>query len=108
MRWSRVRQWALSLPAALLAAAVLIGINEAGYYRSHQSLQNLTATYQTRTTLDKLMQQIVDAETSVRGFLLNGETSHLSIYQQATTNVNNAVGVSEFLCVRLIEPSLNS
>lgn len=91
MRWSRVRQWALSLPAALLAAAVLIGINEAGYYRSHQSLQNLTATYQTRTTLDKLMQQIVDAETSVRGFLLNGETSHLSIYQQATTNVNNAV-----------------
>jgi len=60
MRWSRLRKWAISLPAAFLAAAVLIGINEAGYYRSHDSLQNLTVTYQTRTTLDKLMQQVVD------------------------------------------------
>ena len=50
MRWSRLRKWAISLPAAFLAAAVLIGINEAGYYRSHDSLQNLTVTYQTRTT----------------------------------------------------------
>lgn len=91
MRWSRLRKWAISLPAAFLAAAVLIGINEAGYYRSHDSLQNLTVTYQTRTTLDKLMQQVVDAETHARGYLLSGEDSNLVAYQQASTNVNNAI-----------------
>ena len=91
MRWSRLRKWAISLPAAIFAAVVLIGINEAGYYRSHESLQNLTATYQTRTTLDKLMQQVVDAETSVRGYLLTGEADNLENYRRATTNVNNAV-----------------
>ncbi|MEG0920137.1 MAG: CHASE3 domain-containing protein [Comamonas sp.] len=91
MRWSRLRKWAISLPAAIFATVVLIGINEAGYYRSHESLQNLTVTYQTRTTLDKLMQQIVDAETSVRGFLLTGENNHLQSYQRATTNVSNAL-----------------
>jgi signal transduction histidine kinase len=91
MRWSRLRKWAISLPAAFLAAAVLIGINEAGYYRSHDSLQNLTVTYQTRTTLDKLMQQLVDAETHARGYLLSGEDSNLADYQQACTNANNAV-----------------
>ena len=91
MRWSRLRKWAISLPAAIFAAVVLIGINEAGYYRSHESLQNLTVTYQTRTTLDKLMQQIVDAETSVRGFLLTGENNHLDSYRRAVTSVNNAV-----------------
>ncbi len=91
MRWSRLRKWAISLPAAILATAVLVGINEAGYYRSHDSLQNLTVTYQTRTTLDKLTQQIVDAETSVRGYLLSGENSHLEAYRRAATNVNNAL-----------------
>ena len=91
MRWSRLRKWAISLPAAILAAAVLIGINEVGYSRSHQSLQNLSVTFQTRTALDKLLQQMVDAETSTRGYLLTGEADHLHAYQQASTNVNNAV-----------------
>ena len=73
MRWSRLRKWAISLPAAFLAALVLISINEVGYYRSNDSLQNLSITFQTRTTLDKLMQQMADAETNVRGYLLTGE-----------------------------------
>lgn len=91
MRWSRLRKWAISLPAAIFAAVVLIGINEAGYYRSHESLQNLTVTYQTRTTLDKLLQQVADAENSVRGYLLTGDDNHLQAYQSAGTNVSNAV-----------------
>ncbi len=91
MRWSRLRKWAISLPAAFLAALVLIGINEVGYYRSNDSLQNLSITFQTRTTLDKLMQQMADAETNVRGYLLTGEERYLDTYQQASTNVDNAV-----------------
>ena len=91
MRLSHLRKWAISLPAAFLAAAVLIGINEAGYFRSHESLQNLTVTYQTRTALDKLMQQIVDAETGVRGYLLTGDEANLAPYQQATASINNTI-----------------
>ena len=91
MRWSRLRQWAISLPAALLAALVLIGINELSYTRSSESLQNLTITFQTRTTLDKLMQQITLAEGNVRGYLLTGDEQHIENFQQASTNVNNAV-----------------
>lgn len=38
MIWSRLRKMAISLPAALLAVVLLVGINETGYMRSHDAV----------------------------------------------------------------------
>ena len=41
MRWSQIRKMAISLPMALLAALVLVGINEAGYQRSGEAVDEI-------------------------------------------------------------------
>ncbi|GAB2464671.1 hypothetical protein GCM10027082_15470 [Comamonas humi] len=91
MRWSHLRKWAISLPAAFLAAAILIGINEIGYFRSHQALETLNGSFHTRTAIDKLLQQIVDAETGVRGYLLTSDNSYLDPYKASVTNINSTI-----------------
>ena len=88
MHWSQLRTLAISLPAALLATLILITINEASYLRSHEALQSLSTTFKARTTLDKLMRQVSDAETYVNCYLLTGESSYIDDYQQAIAKAN--------------------
>lgn len=89
MRWSRFRKMALSLPMAILAALVIVGINETGYQRSVEALHSLTHTQQTRAALNRLLQNMLDAETGLRGFLLSGEERYLQPYQSAVSTLQN-------------------
>jgi CHASE3 domain sensor protein len=41
MRWPSLQKIAISLPMAMLAALALVGINEAGFRRSHDALEHL-------------------------------------------------------------------
>lgn len=54
MSWSRLRKIAVSLPLALLAVALLVGINETGYMRSHAAVGDLARSHATRAALDRL------------------------------------------------------
>ncbi|MFE8647189.1 CHASE3 domain-containing protein [Sphingomonas sp. NCPPB 2930] len=81
----------LSLPAAGLAAALLIGINETGYRRSHQALQDIAQAQSIRTTLGTLMLQVLDAETGQRGYLLTGDTRYLEPYDQAVIGIGRTM-----------------
>ncbi|MCS4511077.1 CHASE3 domain-containing protein [Xylophilus ampelinus] len=81
----------LRLPAAVLAAALLIGINETGYRRSHEALQEIAQAQSIRTTLGKLMTQVLDAETGQRGYLLTGETRYLEPYDKAFSGIGQTM-----------------
>lgn len=83
----KVRKMALSLPMALLAAMVLVGINETGHMRSQDALELLTHGQDTRKAVNSLLQSMLDAETGQRGYLLTGNEVYLEPYDKAVASV---------------------
>lgn len=79
---------AISLPLALLAACILIMINETGYNRSVAALNSMAQVQETRGAVNRLLQHMLDAETGQRGYLLTGEASYLEPYENATAVIN--------------------
>ena len=62
LRWPHALQrLAVVLPLAVLAALALVGINEAGYQRSHQALQQLAHSQATHSSVNRLLPHL-DAE----------------------------------------------
>ena len=78
---------AVSLPFALLAALVLIGINEAGHMRSQEAVVAMNEGQQTRNAVNRLLQSMLDAETGQRGYLLTGNETYLEPYDKAVVTV---------------------
>lgn len=78
---------AVSLPFALLAALVLIGINEAGHMRSQEAVEDMSQGQQTRNAVNRLLQSMLDAETGQRGYLLTGNETYLEPYDKAVATV---------------------
>ena len=87
MRWPSFRKIAISLPLALLAAVALIAINEAGYQRSHAALQELNHTQSARDSVNRLLQNMLDAETGLRGYLLTGDERYLEPYENGISTI---------------------
>ena len=81
------RTMAVSLPFALLAALVLIGINEAGHMRSQEAVEAMNEGQQTRNAVNRLLQSMLDAETGQRGYLLTGNETYLEPYDKAVVTV---------------------
>lgn len=87
-RWlPKVRKMALSLPMALLAAMVLVGINETGHMRSQNAVEVMTHGQNTRSAVNTLLQSMLDAETGQRGYLLTGNETYLEPYDKAVVTV---------------------
>ena len=78
---------AISLALAVLAAGVLIGINELGHRRSAAALDGMAHEQQTRGALNRLLQHVLDAETGSRGFLLTGDKRYLEPYNSAVAQI---------------------
>lgn len=76
---------------AVLAACALIGINEIGAHRSATALHAIEQATVTRGSLNRLMQQMLDAETGSRGFLLTGDVRYLEPYERATRSVDQTL-----------------
>ena len=91
-RWSQLRKLAFSLPLAVLAAIALVGINEAGYQRSNKALVDMAHVQDARALLNKLLQNMLDAETGHRGYLLTGNEPYLEPYERAVATVNTNLG----------------
>ncbi len=88
MRWFAIPKMAISMPLAILAACVLIGINETGHNRSITAAQDIMEAQQTRAAVNKLLQNMLDAETGQRGYLLTGDPRYLEPYDTATASIN--------------------
>jgi signal transduction histidine kinase len=82
------RTMAVSLPFALLAALVLIGINEVGHMRSQAAVEEMNEGQLTRNAVNRLLQSMLDAETGQRGYLLTGNETYLEPYDKAVTTVH--------------------
>jgi signal transduction histidine kinase len=93
MRSFSMPKMAISLLLALLAAVILIGINETGYNRSTAALNDIAEASRTRGALNRMLQQVLDAETGSRGYLLTGDPRYLEPYNgavaQLTQNLDN-------------------
>ena len=91
-RWWSVPKMAISLPLALLAALALVAINETGYQRSSDALDNVAQTEQTSSALNRMLQHMLDAETGQRGYLLTGDARYLQPYEAATSVIQQNLG----------------
>jgi signal transduction histidine kinase len=88
-----IPQMAVSLPLAVLAAAILIFINELSFYQSTDAVSSIEEAQKTRGSINKLLQQVLDAETGQRGFLLTGDPRYLEPYNTATADINQNLDV---------------
>ncbi len=102
MRWTNIRKIAVSLTIAVIAAVLMVSINEAGYQRSLQALDTLTKTQSTRAKLSLLMQQMLDAETGLRGYLLTGEERYLEPYNSASAAISSSM--DELRSIFIMDP----
>ena len=94
LRWlPKVRQMALSLPMALLAAMVLVGINETGHMRSQDAVQQMEFGLLARKNVSTLLQSMLDAETGQRGYLLTGDDTYLAPYNAAVSTVHSNLDI---------------
>ena len=78
---------AISLALALLAACILIGINETGYNQSTGALDDIAEASRTRGSLNRVLQHVLDAETGSRGYLLTGDPRYLEPYNAAVAGI---------------------
>jgi signal transduction histidine kinase len=78
---------ALILPMAVVAVAALIALNELGYRRSSVAAESLVREQEKRGTLHVLLQEVLDAETGQRGYLLTGDEKYLIPYGEATAKI---------------------
>ena len=87
MKKFSVPKMSISMPLAVLVAFILIFINEASFYESTEAASNIEQAQQTRTAINKLLQNMLDAETGQRGYLLTGEERYLEPYNAAVGNI---------------------
>lgn len=88
MRWSQFKVITLSLPLAVLTAILLLGINEASYQRSSAAMTGMAHVQDAHALLSKLLQTMLDAESSHRGYLLTGEEPYLEPYERSVATIN--------------------
>jgi signal transduction histidine kinase len=90
---------AISLILAVLAAAVLIGINETGHLQAHRALERIEESTRTRNAVNQLLQHVLDAETGSRGYLLTGDPRYLEPYNRAVAEIG-----ADFEALRKLYP----
>ena len=90
----------ISLMLAVLAAATLIAINEAGFHQSTQAVANIEQAQQTRSAINKLVSQVLDAETGQRGYLLTGDARYLAPYNRAIADISQTLDTLRQLFVQ--------
>lgn len=79
---------AFILPLVVVSVAALVTLNELGYRRSITAAASMVSEQEKRATLQVLMQQVLDAETGQRGYLLTGDEKYLVPYNSATSKIN--------------------
>jgi signal transduction histidine kinase len=88
MRWFPLPKMAISLVLALLSASVLIVINETGYDQSTGALDDIAEASRVRASLNRVLQNVLDAETGSRGYLLTGDPRYLEPYDAAVAAIS--------------------
>jgi len=75
------------VPLLVMTIVVLMFINEASFRSSSALMEDMQEAQITRGTLNQLIQTVLSAETSQRGYLLTGDERYLEPYAAALTQV---------------------
>ncbi len=87
IQWLKQTKSTLALPMAVVAVACLVALNEFGYQRSIVSAENMSLQQEKRGALNALLQNMLDAETGQRGYLLTGDQKYLDSYGDALVQI---------------------
>ena len=87
MKQLSIPKMVISLPLAILGAAILITINEASFHASTEATRTIELAESARQSVGQLMHTMLDAETGTRGFLLTGDEKYLQPYERALTKL---------------------
>ncbi len=93
---ARVRLF-ISFALAIGAALLLVGVNEFSYQRSRIAMGEMRQLMETRTTLQLLLRQLLDAETGQRGYLITGSEDYLKPYQASVGAIEGSLKQLETL-----------
>ena len=87
------RTWAVLVAA--LAAMGLIVASEHSYQRSLSAMNELASLHAVRTALGQVMSDVINAETSQRGYLLTGRDEYLGPYRSALATLPSNLATLE-------------
>lgn len=82
---------AISMPLAVLAAALMLFVNDTNFDKSTAATAHIEEAAQTLSSLNKLLSHLIDAETGQRGYLLSGEARYLEPYTAAIGGINKTL-----------------
>ncbi len=91
MRKFVMPKMAISMPLAVLAVCLLVIINETGYSRSSAAVADMAEAQRTRAGISTVLQYMLDAETSQRGFLLTGDPRYLAPYERVNADITQSL-----------------
>lgn len=87
----RLRRSAWTLPLAVAATVLVVGINETTYHHAALELQGLAQRGETQMRIQQIWRTLIDAETAQRGFLLTQRASDLQPYERAREEVEHGI-----------------
>ncbi|HEV8315445.1 MAG TPA: CHASE3 domain-containing protein [Burkholderiaceae bacterium] len=85
----RVLYSPLAYPAALLFAAAFLIVSEVSYRQSVITLDEMTRMDNGRLAIERLQQQLSEAESGQRGYLITGRPEYLEPYRNAVREVGS-------------------
>jgi diguanylate cyclase (GGDEF)-like protein len=85
----------MTVPVLVLAATVAFGFQ--AERSTTESLRLVQHTYQVKDTLEALVEDLVNAESGMRGYLLTGEDEFLAPYDEGTARLNQDLDRLAFL-----------
>ncbi len=74
-------------PLACVAVVAMMGVSEASYWKSVNTLTDLAEVSAARTNVQNLAQSMLDAETGQRGYLLTNRKEYLQPYHKALKTI---------------------
>ncbi len=86
---ARRSRW--TLPLAVMAALLILGVNELAYRQSAASLTTISQRSAARYAIQQVWRSLVDAESGQRAYLLTGRADHMSSYERAAGEANHAL-----------------
>lgn len=77
----------ISVILAVLSVTGLLFLNEISYHKTNEAVSEIVNAERTGEEVHKLLQNMLNAETGHRGYLLTGNESYLIPYNEATAQV---------------------
>ncbi|MEO8155366.1 MAG: CHASE3 domain-containing protein [Rhizobacter sp.] len=85
-----VKRNPIIFPLACLAVVAMLGVSETSYWRSIGKLTDLAEVSAARTSVQKLAQSVLDAESGQRGYLLTNRKEYLVPYDKAIQTIGES------------------